>query len=176
MKTCLKDRTLWYDGTVQVEPERVPELLLNGAPIEKIIVTHHNDDTALFNSLDGPTIKDSKLENDVLDMSWQIPENYFKIDLRAYLILLLINKINPSNAMHEKYAQRLAKELDQIESRNMTKLIQTLIFVVHKLTETQTVWGVGRGSSCASLVLHLIGVHEVDPIRFGIPMEEFFHD
>jgi DNA polymerase III alpha subunit len=33
---------------------------------------------------------------------------------------------------------------------------------------------VGRGSSVASYVLFLIGVHKIDPIKYELPIEEFF--
>jgi DNA polymerase III alpha subunit len=47
-------------------------------------------------------------------------------------------------------------------------------YVVDTLRENNIVWGVGRGSSVASYVLHLIGVHKIDSIKYNIPIEEFF--
>jgi DNA polymerase III alpha subunit len=35
------------------------------------------------------------------------------------------------------------------------------------------VWGVGRGSSVASYVLFLIGIHKVDSLYYDLPIEEF---
>jgi DNA polymerase III alpha subunit len=35
------------------------------------------------------------------------------------------------------------------------------------------VWGVGRGSSVASYVLYLLGVHKVDSIKYGLDIREF---
>ena len=35
------------------------------------------------------------------------------------------------------------------------------------MRENNIVWGVGRGSSVASYVLYLIGVHRIDPTQYG---------
>jgi DNA polymerase III alpha subunit len=47
-------------------------------------------------------------------------------------------------------------------------------YIVDTLRANNIVWGVGRGSSVASYVLHLIGVHKIDSIKYSIPIEEFF--
>ena len=36
------------------------------------------------------------------------------------------------------------------------------------------VWGVGRGSSVASYVLFIIGVHKIDSVKYKLPINEFF--
>ena len=58
----------------------------------------------------------------------------------------------------------------------MTEFVKTVIFIVDTFKEAGIVWGVGRGSSCASYILFLLGLHLVDPIKFDISMDEFFHD
>jgi DNA polymerase III alpha subunit len=35
------------------------------------------------------------------------------------------------------------------------------------------VWGVGRGSSVASYVLFLIGVHRIDSMKYNLDYKEF---
>jgi DNA polymerase III alpha subunit len=49
-------------------------------------------------------------------------------------------------------------------------------YIVDTLRANNVVWGVGRGSSVASYVLHIIGVHKIDPIKYNIPIEEFFKE
>lgn len=168
MKTQLKNRILWFDGTNQVDPEMVPELFMLGIPLNRIVVNRHNEDTELFNRLSDDVLADEKLENSPFDLTWQVPEEYKHIDLRSHVMGLL-----PKD---DRYAARAEAELKEIERRGMELLVKTLIYVVDQFKASGTVWGVGRGSSCASLVLYLIGLHKVDPIRFNIPMAEFFHD
>jgi DNA polymerase III alpha subunit len=173
VKTQLKNRTLWFDGTVQVAPELVPELLLSGVPIEKIVVTEVTEDVQRYNTLADVPIAASKEKLDPLNMSWNIPGPYLTLDIAQY-IAEKMNELQLGG--YEKYVKRAEAELLEIRVRGMEPLIRTLIFIMDTLKREKVVWGVGRGSSCASLILFIIGLHKVDPIRFNIPMTEFFHD
>lgn len=179
MKTQLKNRTLWFDGTSEVAPELVPELLLAGVPIQKIVVTELNDDVLQFNALSDLEIAHEKLKNAPFDFTWDVPEQFMTMNFKEYvqeqLTEFLYVKSIPKDKW-EVYRQRTAAELEEIRMRGMEPLFKTLVYVISKFKETGTFWGVGRGSSCASLVLYLIGLHKVDPVKFSIPMEEFFHD
>ena len=46
------------------------------------------------------------------------------------------------------------------EARGMHDLLRYMIYLVDFMRENNIVWGVGRGSSVASYVLYLIGVHK----------------
>jgi DNA polymerase III alpha subunit len=169
VKTQLNTRILWFDGTCEVVPELVPSLLLQDVHPNQIAVTSFNEDILQFNqySLDV-FITQGKTANNQPCFDYQIPEKYKSIDLELHLAALLQD-------LPESYIDRTLKELVEIRSRNMEMLVRTLIYVVDTFKENNVVWGVGRGSSCASLILFLIGLHKVDPVRYDIPMEEFFH-
>jgi DNA polymerase III alpha subunit len=70
--------------------------------------------------------------------------------------------------------QRVNQELELFIKNGMYDLLHVMKYVVDTLRENNVVWGVGRGSSVASYVLHLIGVHKIDSIKYNIPIEEFF--
>ncbi len=169
MKTALNNRFLFFDGTVQVEPDRVPDLLLQGVPIDKIRITATNELIEEYNRLvDDPLIPTEP--TDVwLDKSWQIPDSFLRLDVRQHVLEL-------AAPLGKKYVDRADEELDHIERKKLVPLIQTLMFIISEFKRTGVVYGVGRGSSCASLVLYLIGLHRVDPIKYSIPLQEFFHD
>lgn len=174
MKSELLDRVLWFDGTSQVAPEQVADLILSGIDPGNLVVTHHSEDTTKFNQLATEQLLDYvDLENWVPDTSWKIPVQYGDMDIAAHLTTILLANPQFQAAV---YTKRLSLELDEIRKRGMGPLIQTLIFVIDTFRQKNVIWGVGRGSSCASLVLYLIGVHLVDPVFYGIPMEEFYHD
>jgi DNA polymerase III alpha subunit len=179
VKTELKNRTLWFDGTSQVSPELVPELLLEGVQPSRIVVTEPNDDIDQFNALVDEVIEFGKDKNRPFDMSYRIPRDFLEMDLEDYVFRYLEDFIE-ANPKDEKtfdlYYNRVKVEMQEIRLRGMEPLVKTLVYVIDKLAETETFWGVGRGSSCASLVLFLIRLHKVDPIKYGIPMGEFFHD
>jgi len=169
MFTQLKDRVLWWDGSVTVSPGEVPGLLLQGVPVEKIIVTEMTPDLELFNRLSDNPLRTEGPHGAQLDLTWQLPSEYLTLDLDKY-VQERVKNFPPS------YIERAALELKLIALRGQTELFRTLIYVVDRLSAHQIVWGVGRGSSCASLILYLIGLHCVDPVKYDIDPSEFFHD
>ena len=48
-----------------------------------------------------------------------------------------------------------------------------MVYLVDHMRENNIVWGVGRGSSTASYVLFLIGIHKINSIQFGLDWREF---
>ena len=70
--------------------------------------------------------------------------------------------------------QRVDQELELFIKNGMYDLLHVMKYVVDTLRENNVVWGVGRGSSVASYVLHLIGVHKIDSVKYNLPIEEFF--
>lgn len=171
MKTELKDRILWFDGTSEVSPDEVPNLFLCGLNISDIAISSENEDTLQFNSLSDELLTNKK-ENKTIEKAWNIPQEYVSLDIEQFAI----QKLKDKNIFNKKYIERLNTELHQIKKRDLSNLFKSLIYLVDKLKEKEIVWGVGRGSSCASLILFLIGLHLVDPVFFNISETEFFHD
>lgn len=113
---------------------------------------------------------DSKIYN--LDVSefdkncqadWFIPEEYKNIDIEEFLVLV---------CPKENY-QRLIDELAEYQKRNLLPLLKALKYLVDIFRKNNIIWGVGRGSSVASYVLFLIGVHKVDSIKYNLDWQEF---
>jgi len=48
-----------------------------------------------------------------------------------------------------------------------------LIYVLDVMREKKVIWGVGRGSSCSSYLLYLLGLHEVDPVKYDVEFTDF---
>ncbi len=55
----------------------------------------------------------------------------------------------------------------------MTKVLNLLLYLVDHFRTNKIVWGVGRGSSVASYILYLIGIHKVDSIKYDLDIGEF---
>ena len=70
-------------------------------------------------------------------------------------------------------SQRVEMELALYKERNLFPIIQVLLYVVDVLRTNELVWGVGRGSSVASYVLYLIGIHKVDSLKYNLDIKEF---
>ena len=173
MKTDLNDRELFYDGTSRVKPDLVPELFLHGATPDKLRVLYLNEDVELFNQLSDETISTDADVGFEPNLTWQLPESIEVLDLPRFFAHALRQR---GLEKAPEYVRRVELELAEVERRGLQQLIKALIFVVSTFVTHKQVWGVGRGSSCASLLLFLIGLHKVDPVKYGIPLEEFFHD
>jgi DNA polymerase III alpha subunit len=99
-------------------------------------------------------------------LNWFIPEEYRTMDIEEYLI----------NHCPEQNYDRVVQELDLYRKNNLIILLKTMKYIVDILRANNIVWGVGRGSSVASYVLYLIGVHKVDSVKYNLPIEEFFKE
>jgi DNA polymerase III alpha subunit len=69
--------------------------------------------------------------------------------------------------------QRAGAELMEYADRGLLPLLQYLKYLVDTMRGNSVVWGVGRGSSVASFVLYLIGVHRIHSLRNNLDFNEF---
>jgi DNA polymerase III alpha subunit len=76
------------------------------------------------------------------------------------------------NAIFEQ-KDRVTEELQAFAQRDMIMLLKWLKYFVDTCSKKQIVWGIGRGSSVASYVLYLIGVHSVDSMKYNLDWQEF---
>ena len=63
--------------------------------------------------------------------------------------------------------------MQNTKKRDLVNLLKFLVYLVDIMRENNIVWGVGRGSSVASYVLYLIGIHKIDSIQYGLDWHEF---
>lgn len=165
-------------GQVVIKETDAIEALYQGKSINNIVVedtkwiSRYNTLADLFDFPDSKinyelasTLSSSEFVEDCI-ADWNMPAEYYEIDIRDYCL----NKIG--NKMTTEY-KRVCEELVEFEKRNMTPVLQFLIYFVDRLKENKIVWGVGRGSSVASYVLFLIGVHRIDSIKYDLDIKEF---
>ena len=69
--------------------------------------------------------------------------------------------------------QRVKDELQAFRKMGFENLLKFLHFLVTFMRDNKIVWGVGRGSSVASYVLFLLGVHKVNSIQYDLDWQEF---
>jgi len=98
---------------------------------------------------------------------WFIPEEYRTMDIIDWLY---------HRCPTPEIRQRVVQELRLFAKHDMIPMLKTMKYVVDTLRANNVVWGVGRGSSVASYVLHIIGVHKIDSVKYNIPIEEFFKE
>jgi DNA polymerase III alpha subunit len=69
--------------------------------------------------------------------------------------------------------ERFVMELEEFSKRGMLEVLVQLDAMVKVLDAANVVRGVGRGSSVASFILYLMGVHFIDPIKYNLEVNEF---
>lgn len=171
MKTELNDRILWQDGCIETDPATINNLLLAGVCPSRLISLFKHDDIDQFNRLSEEQILFEKTTCADVQKTWLLPQEYKDLDIEDYLRRAIRARRLPSS-----YEDRLDEELKLVNKFGLGDMIRCLIFIIDEFKKNKIVWGVGRGSSCASFILNLIGVHCVDPVKYDINPSEFFHD
>jgi len=158
----------------------VAQCLLLGAAPSELRTTEDCWEVSQFNR-NAPDEEQIKIGSDDpigLNFHWRLPQEYRDLNLREYLLDVAAPIISERYGEVEQpiAIQRVVDELDEIYRRGMVEFVKTIIFIIDTFKKDGIVWGVGRGSSCASFILFILGLHSVDCIKLDVPMGEFFHD
>ena len=114
-----------------------------------------------------PLDVDQKTFDGVCQSEWFMPDEYKDINVYEYVL----GKAETPCPQHVQ--DRIWEELDAFRERGMKDLLRYMIYLVDYMREHNIVWGVGRGSSVASYVLYLIGVHKINSIQYDLDWREF---
>lgn len=107
----------------------------------------------------------STLEYDSINQhKWFIPQHYKEFPILEWLL---------SQCSCADQQSRVKEEFVLFEKHNMVNVLLYLKFLVDTMRNHKIIWGVGRGSSVASYILFLIGVHKIDSIKFNLDIREF---
>jgi DNA polymerase III alpha subunit len=111
---------------------------------------------------------DTKLSLEEFDelnqLQWQMPQEYYEMDIAKWVL---------DQCKNEEELQRAGDELLKFHDRNMFSLLKYLKYLVDTMRRNNIVWGVGRGSSVASYVLYLIGIHRINSLYYQLSVDEF---
>jgi DNA polymerase III alpha subunit len=94
---------------------------------------------------------------------WFIPKDYY-----PNLVEMLYGMCTTTDQ-----TDRVSEELEAFIEHDMLDLLFCLKYIVDTLRTNNVVWGVGRGSSVASYVLYLLGVHKIDSLKYNLDWREF---
>jgi DNA polymerase III alpha subunit len=93
-----------------------------------------------------------------------MPDSYKQLDIAKHVLDLCST---------QEQLQRVGQELLLFQERNLFDLLRYLKYLVDVMRENRVIWGVGRGSSVASYVLYLMGVHRIDSLFYDLDPHEF---
>jgi len=96
--------------------------------------------------------------------SWFMPREYKELDIAKWVL---------DQCSNEEELQRAGDELLKFNDRDMLDLLRYLKYLVDTMRKNNIVWGVGRGSSIASFVLYLIGIHRINSLHYQLSINEF---
>jgi DNA polymerase III alpha subunit len=96
--------------------------------------------------------------------TWFMPEEYQNFPIVDWLYEQCTTEVEKA---------RVDEELTLFVQHGMFDLLFYLKYLVDTMRDNHIVWGVGRGSSVASYVLYLLGIHKVDSIKYKLDIHEF---
>jgi hypothetical protein len=100
----------------------------------------------------------------VQQQNWHMPDEYKQMDIAAHILELCST---------DAELQRCGLELMLYQEKGLFDLLKYLVYLVTVMRENKVIWGVGRGSSVASYVLYLLGVHRIDSMFYDLDVTEF---
>jgi DNA polymerase III alpha subunit len=149
-------------GEIVYNIEDVVNLMMSEQNVSGITV----DNTVKLDDVMPET--DISLSVDEYDLmnqhNWLMPEEYKQIDIAQHVI---------DCCKTDAEIQRAGEELLMFQQRNLFNLLKYLRYLVDTMKTNNIIWGVGRGSSVASYVLYLLGVHRVDSMYYDLDPKEF---
>ena len=162
------------DNEIIINEDKLVELFLQGKQVHTVTmentvsVDRYNQFCSLFLideniNVELPNNGLDKYNKELVD-NWFMPDEYKKINIIDHLL---------SKTKNEAEYQRVVTELTEFEERGLLSLLQYMMYFVELMRENDVVMGVGRGSSVASYVLYLIGVHRIDSIKYDLDWREF---
>ncbi len=102
---------------------------------------------------------DAQMQN-----NWYMPEQYKELDIVTWVL---------EQCKTDEELQRCGQELLLFAERNLLDVLRFMKYFVDTMRKNKLVWGVGRGSSVASYVLYLIGVHKINSMFYDLDITEF---
>ena len=97
-----------------------------------------------------------------LQNNWFMPSEYYSMDIAQWVL---------DQCKTDAELQRAGEELIMFQERDMFTLLKYLKYLVDTMRKHNVVWGVGRGSSVASFVLFLIGIHKINSLYYDLSID-----
>jgi DNA polymerase III alpha subunit len=151
----LQGRDITNLGPTTVDPAVNLESLIHVLEDPASFATWTFPDNSNRSVLDYDTLKQRK---------WHMPEQYRDMDIAEHVLAL---------CQSDAELQRAGQELMLYQERGLFDLLKYLTYLVSVMRDNQVIWGVGRGSSVASYVLYLLGVHRIDSMFYDLDVGEF---
>ncbi len=165
-------------GQVTFSKDEILDMIYSGQSTKNCVMDEHEtqkyNQFANFFSIEPMDVSKTIDDNPEMfhknkSQTWNMPANYKNMDIEKRLTQLLVSK----NLLSSDYTSRLIDELNEFQTRGMIDVLKFLCYLIDTCKTHDIVTGVGRGSSVSSLVLHLLDVHQIDPVKYNLDYKEF---
>jgi DNA polymerase III alpha subunit len=164
-------------GAVFISPEELFDYLYSGKTVstenlfldDKTVeqfnqsVKENRDDFDILKKYQDPE-EDVKFFDEANQCEWFMPDEYKSFPIHQWLL---------DQCSTDEQKQRVDEELTLFIQHGMFDLLFYLKYLVDTMRANNILWGVGRGSSVASYILYLIGIHRIDSIKYNLDIKEF---
>lgn len=172
MNTKLKNRVLWYNGMSEVNSSDIPTLCVKYEVSPSSFIVEDCPDVEKFNDLYPLNKIRTTCPPITFNTEYLMTGDY---DISDKVFELFLNNFVTGLSKDDVYARydRLEKESELIRSYDLEHYIKSVYEVTKILRSRGVVWA-GRGSSCACYTLYILGIHNIDSVKYNIPYTEFF--
>jgi DNA polymerase III alpha subunit len=162
-----------YNNQYILDPQDIITGWLSGSNPTSVIVDDiepiniYNNWCKLYDNAHTITaVEENKSDNFVEQclQNWNMPDEYNTYPIWDYCI-------KQCDTIEKQ--QRVSMEFDLYNERGMLPVLRFLKYLVDVCNKNNIVLGVGRGSSVASYVLYLLGVHKIDSLKYELDIKEF---
>lgn len=160
LKPCFEKETIeqMWANSMEIWEKIQPYSLLHSQQIPQVKVKAYSK-------------KEMNLENyPILDSMYQSDDSY-----ERYWVNECFDKLKEKNLLNETYISRLEEEADikrtigEKLGTNMFAYPITLQHYINMFWDYGSTVGAGRGSSCSGLNHYLLGITQLDPIKWNLP-------
>jgi DNA polymerase III alpha subunit len=162
-------------GEMIFSEDDVIDVIMQGRDIQEIkgMIVDHSVDFTRFTDIMDPvpelltqrfhscSVPEFHAKN---QSRWHMPDEYRHMDIAEHVLSLCDT---------QEQLQRVGQELLLYQQHDLFDLLRYMKYLVDVMRENHIIWGVGRGSSVASYVLYLLGVHRIDSMFYDLDPREF---
>ena len=161
----LTNRILLNNGISIVPDDVALDMILSSGSLPEHIKVISSSDSRRYDIRNGTSITIDEIVEQELKPN--ISTDEFDYDQ------MLIDIISDDICSDPAYKSRVKIELDFFQRTDSMPFLYSLYKLMEQFRRDNVIWGVGRGSSCASLVLFILDIHMIDPVKYDIPFHEF---
>ena len=151
----MQGREIWQLDRVVLDPAVDLELLIHRLEDPRAVLTW------TFPEADDVAVPEF---DHVRQSHWFMPDEYKQMDIAKHVLELCVT---------DAELQRTGEELLLYQEHDLFDLLRYMKYLVDVMRENHVIWGVGRGSSVASYVLYLLGVHRINSMFYDLDPREF---